>query len=394
MSTQSEIKQDARPAWMVVFALVLLGLNLRPILASVGPLLDDIQQATGISSGHAGLLTTLPVLAMGLCALAGNVLQRRFGQFAGVLLGITVIAVACATRWIWHDGAGLILTAALGGLGIALVQSLLPAFIKAQFATKIGLLMGLYTTGIMGGAAIAAASVSPLATLVTWQGSLAVWALPAVVAAVLWLVVGTAAGRRSEASGLRLPLKVRRAWLLLVFFGIATGAYTLVLAWLPPFYTQLGWSPTQSGLLLGLVTVTEVTAGLLVSAFVGYFPNRRVLLMAALMLQVLGLLCLILAPVNLAIVAALLLGFGIGAIFPLSLIVTMDHADTPQQAGTLMSMVQGGGYIIASAVPLLAGLIRQRFADLTLAWILMLGGVAVLMIIAMWFAPGRKIHFD
>jgi CP family cyanate transporter-like MFS transporter len=394
MSTQSEIKQDARPAWMVVFALVLLGLNLRPILASVGPLLDDIQQATGISSGHAGLLTTLPVLAMGLCALAGNVLQRRFGQFAGVLLGITVIAVACATRWIWHDGAGLILTAALGGLGIALVQSLLPAFIKAQFATKIGLLMGLYTTGIMGGAAIAAASVSPLATLVTWQGSLAVWALPAVVAAVLWLVVGTAAGRRSEASGLRLPLKVRRAWLLLVFFGIATGAYTLVLAWLPPFYTQLGWSPTQSGLLLGLVTVTEVTAGLLVSAFVGYFPNRRVLLMAALVLQVLGLLCLILAPVNLAIVAALLLGFGIGAIFPLSLIVTMDHADTPQQAGTLMSMVQGGGYIIASAVPLLAGLIRQRFADLTLAWILMLGGVAVLMIIAMWFAPGRKIHFD
>jgi CP family cyanate transporter-like MFS transporter len=187
---------------------------------------------------------------------------------------------------------------------------------------------------------------------------------------------------------------VRRAWLLLVFFGIATGAYTLVLAWLPPFYTQLGWSPTQSGLLLGLVTVTEVTAGLLVSAFVGYFPNRRVLLMAALVLQVLGLLCLILAPVNLAIVAALLLGFGIGAIFPLSLIVTMDHADTPQQAGTLMSMVQGGGYIIASAVPLLAGLIRQRFADLTLAWILMLGGVAVLMIIAMWFAPGRKIHFD
>lgn len=40
-------------------------------------------------------------------------------------------------------------------------------------------------------------------------------------------------------------------WLLMVFFGIGTGAYTLVLAWLPPYYIQLGLDATQSGLMLG-----------------------------------------------------------------------------------------------------------------------------------------------
>ena len=393
MSGQSGARRHAAPAGFILLALMLLGLNLRPILASIGPVLDDIQIATGITSTQAGLLTTLPVLAMGICALAGNVLQRLFGQYGGILLGITVIAVACAARWLWHDSSGLIITAALGGLGIALVQALLPAFIKTQFAARVGLVMGLYTTGIMGGAAIAAASVAPLATVISWHGGLAFWAVPALLAALLWLVLGTAASAKGAGASLRLPLNEPRAWLLMAFFGIATGAYTLVLAWLPPFYTQLGWTSTESGLLLGLVTVAEVVAGLLVSTLVGYFPNRRVLVWGTLVVQVLGLLCLIFSPADLAITAAILLGLGIGAIFPLSLIITMDHVETPAQAGALMSMVQGGGYIIASVVPILAGLIRQRFADLTLAWVCMGVGALVLMIIAARFAPGKKLHF-
>ncbi|WXL27416.1 MFS transporter [Ectopseudomonas mendocina] len=394
MRTHHDFHDQTKPFALVVLCLVLLGLNLRPILASVGPLLDEIQHSIGISSGNAGLLTTLPVLAMGLCALAGGLLQRLLGQYAGVLLGIVVIAVACATRWFWHDTGGLIVTAAVGGFGIAVVQALLPAYVKTQFASRAGLVMGLYTTGIMGGAAVAAASVSPVAAHIAWQGSLAIWAIPAVIAAILWVVAGSNASRAGKGTLVKLPLRLPRAWLLMIFFGISGGAYALVLAWLPPFYTQLGWTSTESGLLLGLVTIAEVVAGLLVSAFVGHFHDRRVLLLGTLVFQALGLLCLIFAPNELAIVGAVVLGLGIGAIFPLSLIVSMDHAETPAQAGALLGMVQGGGYTIASTVPFLAGLIRQHFADLTLAWGVMLGGVVLLAVIACRFAPGQKLHFN
>ena len=67
----------ARPAstLILLLAIVLTGLNLRPILAAVGPVLDDIQAATSLGDSGAGLLTTLPVLAMGVCALLAGALQ-------------------------------------------------------------------------------------------------------------------------------------------------------------------------------------------------------------------------------------------------------------------------------------------------------------------------------
>ena len=381
---------SASPA-LLVAAIILLGLNLRPILAAIGPLLDSIQASTGISNADAGLLTTVPVFAMGVCALAGAQLQRRLGVARGIGIGIAIIAAACALRWPLHGSGGLIGTAALGGLGIALVQALLPAFIKRHFPARAGQLMGFYTTGIMGGAAIAAASASPLAQSWGWNALLALWALPAVAAALLWRRAAAARVDMAGGAGASLPVGSGRAWLLMVFFGIGTGAYTLVLAWLPPFYTELGWSAADSGLLLGALTLVEVLAGLVISSIIHRFPDRRILLLSVLLSVLGGLACLIVAPAQLALPAVILLGCGIGALFPLSLIVSMDHVTEPAGAGALLGFVQGGGYIIASSMPFIAGLIRQHSSSLAQAWMVMAGGVVVLLLIAVRFAPGAHL---
>ena len=376
---------------LLVAAIILLGLNLRPILAAIGPLLDSIQASTGISNADAGLLTTVPVFAMGVCALLGAQLQRRLGVARGIGLGIAIIAAACALRWPLHGSSGLIATAALGGLGIALVQALLPAFIKRHFPQRAGQLMGFYTTGIMGGAAIAAASASPLAQSLGWNALLALWALPAVAAALLWRRAVAARVDVASGAGASLPVGSSRAWLLMVFFGIGTGAYTLVLAWLPPFYTELGWSAADSGLLLGALTLVEVLAGLFISSIINRFPDRRILLLTVLLAVLAGLACLIVAPKQLAIPAVILLGCGIGALFPLSLIVSMDHVADPASAGALLGFVQGGGYIIASSMPFIAGLIRQHSSSLAQAWTVMAAGVVLLLLIALRFAPGARL---
>ncbi|KAB8054035.1 MFS transporter [Janthinobacterium rivuli] len=384
------LSSSASPA-LLVAAIILLGLNLRPILAAIGPLLDSIQASTGLGNADAGLLTTVPVFAMGVCALLGAQLQRRLGVARGIAIGIAIIAAACALRWPWHGSGGLIATAALGGLGIALVQALLPAFIKRHFPARAGQLMGFYTTGIMGGAAIAAASASPLAQSWGWQALLALWALPAAVAALLWRRAAASRVDVASSVGASLPVGSPRAWLLMVFFGIGTGAYTLVLAWLPPFYTELGWSAADSGLLLGGLTLVEVLAGLVISSIIHRFPDRRILLLAVLLSVLAGLACLIVAPAQLALPAVILLGCGIGALFPLSLIVSMDHVTEPAGAGALLGFVQGGGYIIASSMPFIAGLIRQHSSSLAQAWMVMAGGVVVLLLIAVRFAPGAHL---
>ncbi|VBJ08164.1 MFS transporter [Burkholderia pseudomallei] len=372
------------PAWRLA-AVVLVGLNLRPALASIGPLLDTIQRASGLSDSAASLLTTLPILLMGALGLVAPWLARRVGVRAGVGLGVALIGLACAARVAAGAPAALLASALCAGLGIAAAQALLPAFIKTQFAARAGSVMGFYSTSIMGGAVFASVATPFAAHAIGWTCALAGWALPAAAAALLWPLATRAtarpAARRAHGA---------RAWLLAAFFGLGTGAYTLVLAWLPPYYVSLGWSPEAAGGLLGGVTLAEVVAGLTVSALVERLPDRRPALFTALVSLFAGLIALIAAPLGLALPASLLLGLGIGALFPLSLIVTLDHASSAAEAGALTGFVQGVGYLIAGLFPFVAGVIRQSVADLSPAWGFMAAVCIAMAAMAARFAPPRS----
>lgn len=380
--------ETKRTTLLITITIIGLALNLRPALATIGPLLDLIDKSIGLTATQAGLLTTLPVFAMGLFAFAGHSLRQLFSERTGIGIGIFVIALSNSFRLFSGSTASLIATAILAGIGIALTQALLPSLIKRIFHIRAGRIMGLYTTGIMAGAAIAAASAADLAEFLGWQATLACWTLPAVFALLLWFSVipreaPASVTLSSDSSSFWRKL---RAWELMIFFGVGTGAYTLVLAWLPPFYVELGWSRVNAGYLLGILTIAEVIGGLGISAVIGNFPDRRMPILFALALLATGLVCLIAAPLPLALPACILMGLGIGSLFPLSLVLTLDHLDDPKRAGELAAFVQGGGYIIASAMPLLAGLLRDKFSDLSQAWIVMFAGTVLLMGMSLRFS--------
>ncbi|MBU1330802.1 MAG: cyanate transporter [Gammaproteobacteria bacterium] len=378
---------------LLLLAIVLLGLNLRPVLAAIGPLLDRIQADSGLGHIGASLLTSLPVVVMGLGALAGGQLSRRLGERAGIFCGLLLIALACGWRGLMPDSLSLIASALLAGAGIAFVQALLPGLIKARYAADSGRLIGFYSCAIMAGAALSAALTPWFAAWLSWPLALSVWAWPALAAAGLWWRAAPSDLVPPQAAGSRLNLwRSQRAWLLMSFFGLGTGGYTLVLAWLPPYYTALGWSAQASGLLLAALTLCEVVAGLLVSSLLPRFADRRVLLAVVLSALLAGLLCLLWAPLALAGLSCLLLGAGIGALFPLSLVVAQDHLDDPRQTGDLLAFVQGGGYLIAACAPLLAGLLRLYADDLRLSWLAMAVVTLGLMVMAVRFKPGSG-HF-
>lgn len=372
----------------IIFAFIafLVGLNLRPILASIGPLFPVLQRETGLSATEFSLLTTLPVAMMGLAALSGPWLLIKVGAVRGIAAGLTVLTIACSLRGWDSSVTALMCTALAGGAGVGVIQALMPALIKKEYAQSAGTLMSLFTTGIMAGAALSAASAEPVFSRLGLQPTLAMAGLLALLALVIWLtqIKHHPLEKTSHAD---VALSSSRTALLMLFFGIGTGAYTLVLAWLPPFYIQAGWSARSSGYMLAWLTVTEVAAGFAVSALIHRFPDRRAPLIVVLLLLLVGLLCLVFSPGTMPIASTLLLGVGIGALFPLSLIVTLDHARTPIEAGKLLSRVQGGGYLIAALMPLIAGLIRDSVASLSSAWLIMSVGVMVMIVIALRFKP-------
>lgn len=394
---QSNAPQPSRGGGLLLIAAIFaLALNLRPAMAAVGPLLDLIEAATGMGSTTASLLTALPVAMIGVGALSIRPLRRRLGERKGVLLGAVLIGLACLARAVFDGTAGLIASAVVVGVGVALIQALAPVVVKRAFPMRFGTVMGVYTTGIMGGAAVAAATAAGLAEAVGWAGALALWAVPAFLAAVVWIVASRAPAAEepnraiiAEGTHPEVPFwKQPRAWALVPILGLGTSAYTLVLAWLPPYYVDMGQTRAMAGYLLSGMTGAEVAAGVLVSLFIARFPDRRGPMLMAVALALVGLAGLVLTPVSLAVPVMLLLGLGIGAVFPLTLILAMDQIDDPVRSGDLLAFVQGGGYIIASLSPLVAGLLRDHMADLTGAWVLMGGGVVVLGVMTLQFRLG------
>lgn len=380
------MKQTAPSPFIFAIIAFIVGLNLRPILASTGPLFSVLQREAGLSATQFSLLTTLPVVMMGLAALCGPWLLARPGAVRGIMAALFILLLACLLRGVSTSMSGLMGTALVGGASIGMIQALMPALIKKAYAQSASTVMSLFSTGIMAGAAMAAASAEPLFSWLELKPTLAMPGVVALVALLLWMTVARHL-HGEKAVYETVALNPSRSTLLLLFFGIGTGAYTLVLAWLPPLYIQAGWSARSSGYMLAWLTLTEVVAGFAVSALIHKFPDRRVPLIAVLLLLLAGLMSLIFAPGSMPVISTLLLGVGIGALFPLSLIVTFDHASTPAEAGTLLSRVQGGGYMIAALMPLLAGIVRDSSVSLTSAWLVMSAGVVVMIFIAINFKP-------
>ena len=237
------VRATTRPALWLMFSIMLVALNLRPSMAAVGPLLSSIRPDIALSFSMASLLTMLPVMAMGLAMFFGLRVSQRFSEQRTVVLSLLIIGVATASRLFLDSAVELILSAVLAGVGIALIQALMPALIKARFSDNVALCMGLYVTSIMGGAAIAA-SFAPLVMNQSgsWRLGLAIWAALAVMALLLWSGLRGESTARSTQSTRRPSFFANsRAWLLAIFFGLGTASYTCVLAWLAPYYVEQGW---------------------------------------------------------------------------------------------------------------------------------------------------------
>jgi CP family cyanate transporter-like MFS transporter len=391
------VRATSRPALWLMVSIILVALNLRPSMAAVGPLLSAIRGDIPLSFSLASLLTMLPVMAMGLAMFFGLSVSRWLGEQRTVVVSLLIIGLATVSRLFLDSAAELILSAVLAGVGIALIQALMPALIKSRFSDNVSVCMGLYVTSIMGGAAIAA-SFAPLVMTRTgsWRMGLAIWAVLALVALLVWL------GQRSGMPTLSAHAQRNgsffinsRAWLLAIFFGLGTASYTCVLAWLAPYYVEKGWSEQNAGLLLGFLTAMEVLSGLLTPAIANRSRDRRLVLVVLLALIMAGFCGLILSPQHLSLLWPCLLGLGIGGLFPMSLIVSLDHLDNSQRAGALTAFVQGIGYLIAGLSPLIAGMIRDRLGSFEWAWWSLTGVMALMLLMVLRFNPrhyARHIH--
>ncbi|WP_313431155.1 cyanate transporter [Pseudomonas sp.] len=368
---------------------ILLALNLRPILTSIGPLLEPMRASTGLGYQQAALLTALPVLCMGLVPLLQPWLRRWVSEHGGMLAGLGAIALACLWRLQLDSAWALIASAVLAGLGVAVVQGMMPGLVNRWFPGRLAGTMGLYSAALMCGGGLAAVLGPSISEYFGhWQAGLGLWAIPALLAVLAWAVLRPRAHapKLAGAAGGHW-FGTRRAWLLALYFGLINGGYTSMVAWLPAYHLEHGGTAQGGGGLVGLMTIFQVCGALGLPLLLRGVADRRPGLWLALSIQLAGFLGLLLAPTLAMGLWVALIGFGLGACFSLSLTLTLEHLQTPAEAGSLAAFVQGIGFIITGIIPYITGWLRDVSGDFQASWTLLTVTVLAMLLVTACFAP-------
>uniref|UniRef100_UPI002AFE8D4A MFS transporter n=1 Tax=Castellaniella sp. TaxID=1955812 RepID=UPI002AFE8D4A len=353
------------------------------------PLAAGIQDSTALSLQGMALLTLIPMLLMGVVAFVGPALQGAVGARRSVIGALLVICAGCALRLLASAGWIMIATAALIGLGVAVVQAVFPGIVKREFPRQVGPMMGLYSAMLMGGGALGAV-VSPAVSHATgnWAAGLACFALPALAAVVLAGVFLPGDGRAPRSGNTaRILLARPRTWLLMACFGLVNGGYSSVVAWLAPAYQEHGWSAAASGSLLAVLAVSQAATALTLPILARKMPDRRPWLWLTLAMQAAGFAGLAFMPGLASFVLAAVLGAGLGGCFALSLIVALDHLPDPAQAGALSALMQGGGFILAAIPAWLVAALHDATGSYAAGWLWHLACVTVVAGLVVRFAP-------
>lgn len=361
---------------LTAVAIMVVAANLRPAVVAVAPLVGDIKAATGWSSAVTGLLTTLPVFVFGLVAPLAPRCAARFGIERTVFAALAVLIAATAVRMVPAPSA-LFAGSALAGAGIGICNVVLPSLIKRDFPHRSGLMTGLYSMTLSGGAAAAAALTIPINDALggDWRMALASWGLFAVLALVIWVPQLRRVHRievgHTPPSLWRNPV----AWAITVFMAAQSLIFYTFTAWLPEVLIDRGMSPGAAGAVLALGQVAGLSMSLLAPIVAGRFADQRVITMLALATTAVGFVGL-LTTHSVPTLWSMLVMAGPGASISLALLFMVLRSTSTVQTSQVSGMAQSVGYVLAAVGPVAIGLLH----DVTGSWTVAMAVLALALV--------------
>jgi CP family cyanate transporter-like MFS transporter len=249
---------------------------------------------------------------------------------------------------------------------------------------------GGYTMAISTSGAIAAALTIPFEDAIGrgWQWGLAVWAVPAVVAALIWIpwIAGN-----DRASGAGVPQSLwrnRLAWQVTLYMGLQSLLFYSALSWLPTLLRDEGIDRGAAGALLSVMLLAGVPTCLLVPVLAVRGRDQRPAVAAVVALAAVGLTGLLVAPDAAPALWATLLGFSQGGLLALAFLFFSLRTPDQAHAAELSAMAQSVGYLVAAAGPLVVGVLRDTSGSWTAPIVFLL--VILFPLLAAGFAAGRS----
>jgi MFS transporter, CP family, cyanate transporter len=237
----------------------LAGAAIRIPLLAVPPVIPLIHDDLHMSETQVGLLMGLPLSMFALAAIPGSLLIARFGVLVVATAGLAIATLAAATRAAAFDLWTLYAATVVMGFGVAIFQPALPTLVQAWAPTRAWLANAVAMNGMLMGVTITMALSQAVLALLggSWRLVLLVWAVPGLVATLLYVIAAPshrAAGERQALAGARWMPDWRspQLWLLGITLGVNNALWFAANGYIPDYLTSTGRADLTSAALVGL----------------------------------------------------------------------------------------------------------------------------------------------
>lgn len=361
------VKSKKTNSVLLLLAIFSAAINMRPAITSIGPMLDVIREELLLTNTQVSLLTSLPVICMGLFASLAPVLNRKLGLQKSMCILLLIIGVFTALRGFYSTYPLLILSAVVIGIAIAVMGPLLSAMIKQNFPDRTASVIGVYSFGMGVGATVSAGFTALFFERSnSYPFALSIWALLSIIGFSIWIMTGkkrinvkqsgqtTLKGPKSHSVS---PWRIKKAWIFLIFFGLQSSAFFSIITWLVPIATSAGLSLLQAGTMLSAMTTVQIALNIILPILMQRFQARRNWILFLLVMGLLSIFLLWTGVYLLMWIGAILMGIPLGGLFPVALLLPLDETDSPDETNAWTAMMQTGGFIIGGLLPLLIALV-------------------------------------
>jgi CP family cyanate transporter-like MFS transporter len=285
----------------------------------------------------------------------------------------------------------------VAGIGIAGGNVLVPAVVKRDFPGRIGPMTGAFTMAVVTSSALAAALTVPALHAIDegWRPALAVWALPALVAALAWLPrLRSGAARAGTGPARPSPglWRDRLAWQVTVYMGLQSFSFYTMLTWLPALLGAEGMDDAEAGLMLSVMTLISIPVGLLVPLAARRGRDQRAITTGTIALAAGGTIGLLAAPLAATVVWVGAIGMAQGAMLALAYLFFVLRTPDEEHAAQLSSMAQTVGYLVAAVGPVTVGALHDLTDGWTVPLVLMLAVLAANLAAGLGAARDRQVR--
>lgn len=369
-----------------LIALLAIAGCIRSPITSIGPQINAIRGSQNLGIIQFGFLTAIPVICFALAApLPSLRVFRKIKTEQLIVFALLALAAATIFRTLGSNSL-LFGSTVILGISIAILNIVTPALVRRDYPKKITTVMPIYSAVLALMASLGAGLSIPVATYFgdNWKFGISVWAIPAIVVAIIWLPLLRKAQPMPDTheNHFKELLRSKKAWLVSLYMGVQSAIFYTQVAWMPKILIDKDYSAAEAGALFGLSTLCGFALTLILPLVFSRGEDLKRAILATSIPGIAGFLALNYLS-NSWTIPALILISTTHAALPLALGLIAMKSPSVGATSHLSSMAQGIGYSIAAVFPILIGYTYSATSDWLIATYLIAALISIQAILGL-----------